>query len=102
MSDDLQYKKSIKTINIDAAGTFVLRPTGQSAWLHRIIINALDTATATIYNNGEASGEEVASYNWQASAALSKTLEYGIELNNGLTIDVVGSPAELSVTVVYE
>ena len=78
-------------------GTNVLRATGEEAWLHKIVINNAAANTITVYNNGAASGDEVAILTLAATDR--GTFEYDVGLNNGLTI-VLG--ASMDVTVIYE
>jgi hypothetical protein len=94
---DPLYREGRKFAHL-TSGTNVLRATGSSAWLHRIIVNTGVADSITVYNNGAASGEVVAIIT-MASSTDKVVLDYDVRLDTGLTI-FLGDP--MDVTVIYE
>ncbi len=99
MSKTTQYRKARKFAHLTSGTTTILRPTGQSLWLHRVVINSDEVGTVTVYNNGAASGEIVASMTVTSGLTLPYVLDYGVRLDNGCTIVL---SINLDVTVIYE
>ncbi len=94
---DPLYRESRKFSHL-TSGTNILRATGESAWLHRIIVNTGVADSITVYNNGAASGEVVAVIT-MASSSDKVVLDYDVRLDNGLTV-LLGDT--MDVTVIYE
>lgn len=91
------YREGRKFAHL-TSGTNVLRATGESAWLHRIVVNTGVADSITVYNNGAASGEVVAIIAMSGSTD-KVVLDYDVRLDTGLTI-FLGDP--MDVTVIYE
>lgn len=83
--------------HIIASGTFVIKNT--PARLHRVIINNKGTGAATLqmFNNFEASGEVIGE---PSTSDVSGSIEYQIELDEGLTVVAMG--AQIDATVVFD
>ncbi len=94
---DPLYREGRKFAHL-TAGTNILRATGESAWLHKIIVNTGAGDSITVYNNGAASGEVVAVIT-MASSSDKVVLDYDVRLDNGLTV-LLGDT--MDVTVIYE
>jgi hypothetical protein len=92
------YREARKFYHINAAGDEALRATGESAWLHRIVINTGAAGTIGIYNKGDAEGTaDVAVIT--VAAGDEGSIEYDVRLDNGLSLDV---SATMDITVIYE
>lgn len=94
MGDNQLYQQALKFNNTKTGTTTTLR-SGQ-AKLHRVIVNNGAAGTFTIFNNSEASGEEIAIVDTTNPISLDFA---GIILDVGLTI--VNSSTG-NVTVIYE
>lgn len=92
------YREARKWAHL-TSGTYVLRAAGESAWVHKIVINTSAAGILTIYNNGAASGEIFYLTNLTAGAGYKKTLSFDVGLNNGLTITL---SVPMDITVIYE
>jgi len=93
-------RENRKWIRISTAGTTVIRGDGNSARLHRIIINtAFDPATVVIYNSSGESSDPVSVLNVGFASNQSRVFDFNVLLDKGLT--VVGSGG-LDLTVIYE
>ncbi len=90
------YREGRKFAHL-TTGTNVIRATGSQAWLHRITINTGAAGTITVYNNGAASGEEVAVIT--VAAGDEGSLEYDARMDTGLTLVL---SATMDITVIYE
>jgi hypothetical protein len=93
------YREAKKWMHFDVAGTYVLRPTGQSAWLHSVVLGDPGNGTITIYNNGAGSGEVVAVMETTANSVTKRAYVFDVRLDTGLTLVVV---ADSDFLVVYE
>lgn len=90
------YREGRKFAHL-TAGTNVLRPTGESAWLHGVTVNTGAAGTITVYNNGAASGDVVAVITVAATDVHS--LDYNIRLDTGCTVVL---SVTMDITVIYE
>ena len=98
MSDDPLYREARKFAHL-TSGTTILRPTGQSAWLHRVVVNSDTAGTITVYNNGAASGEVVAILTIKTGFELLYSQHYDVGLDTGCTVVL---STTMDITVIYE
>ncbi len=98
MEDNYNY------VNISGAATTVIsNPVGVAGGkLIRIVVNnPIASGTITVYDNGAASGNKVATITLPATVnAIGGSLDYGCSLTKGLTVVTTGTG--LDVTVVYK
>jgi len=73
--------------------------------LHSITINHPDdgqnTPEAVVYNGVDATGTAIATIDLTGGHVFPNTLFYDIRLNDGLFIDIVGTAANVDLTVMY-
>jgi len=99
MTNNAHYRNARKWAHI-TGGTTVLRATGESAWLHKIVINTSAGVVLSIHNDGVGSGGLVYRTTLSTGNAFKKSIDFDFGLDNGLT--VVLSAGGCDITVVYE
>jgi hypothetical protein len=83
--------------HLTTTGTFVLQSTGGNT-LDKIVLNTTGAGTATIYDSPTASGKVIAVETFSATTPPGD-IEYGVPLNNGLTIVVASAALDLTVVL---
>ncbi len=99
MTTNSEHHRNARKFAHLTSGTNILRATGESAWLHSVVINIPAAGDLTIYNNGAASGDIFFLTSLTTGNSMKKPLPFDVRLNNGLTV-VLG--ATMDITVIYE
>ena len=97
MTDPL-YREGRKFAHL-TSGTNVIRATGNTAWLHSVVVNTAAVGSITVYNNGAASGDIVSVIDLSAVTDNGGSYDYDVRLSTGLTVVL---EVTMDVTVIYE